>query len=52
MAEGESADLDRFLSTIRTLEPLIRAHADENEKQHRVPGASAPVRYLRQTTRT
>jgi hypothetical protein len=52
MAEGESADLDRFLSTIRTLEPLIRAHADENEKQHRVPGASAPVRYLRQTIRT
>jgi alkylation response protein AidB-like acyl-CoA dehydrogenase len=40
MAAGESADLDRFLSTIRTLEPLIRAHADENEKQRRL---SLPV---------
>ena len=36
MAAGESSDLDRFLSTIRTLEPLIRAHAEENEKQRRL----------------
>lgn len=40
MAEGGSADLDRLLSAIHTLAPLIRAHADENEQQRRL---SPPV---------
>jgi alkylation response protein AidB-like acyl-CoA dehydrogenase len=40
MAEGGSADLDRLLSAVHTLAPLIRAHADENEQQRRL---SPPV---------
>ncbi len=36
MAEGESFDLDRLLGAVRTLEPLIRAHADETERQRRL----------------
>ena len=40
MAEGESSDLDRLLGAVRTLEPLIRAHADETERQRRL---SPPV---------
>ena len=40
MAEGESSDLDGLLGAVHTLEPLIRAHADETERQRRL---SPPV---------
>jgi alkylation response protein AidB-like acyl-CoA dehydrogenase len=40
MVEGESSDLDRLLGAVRRLEPLIRAHADETERQRRL---SSPV---------
>jgi indole-3-acetate monooxygenase len=33
VAEGESSDLDRLLSAVRALEPLIREHADAAEQQ-------------------
>jgi alkylation response protein AidB-like acyl-CoA dehydrogenase len=36
MAESESADLDRLLGAVRTLEPLIRTHADETEQKRRL----------------
>jgi alkylation response protein AidB-like acyl-CoA dehydrogenase len=39
MAEGASSDLERLLSAVRTLAPLIRAHADENEQQRRLSPA-------------
>jgi indole-3-acetate monooxygenase len=40
VAEGESADFDRLLSAVRTLEPLIREHADAAEQQRHL---SLPV---------
>jgi hypothetical protein len=40
VAEGESADFDRLLSAVRTLEPLIREHADAAAQQRHL---SPPV---------
>jgi alkylation response protein AidB-like acyl-CoA dehydrogenase len=40
MAEGETPQLEMLLNTVRTLEPLIRAHADEAERNRRL---SQPV---------
>jgi alkylation response protein AidB-like acyl-CoA dehydrogenase len=40
MAEVDTQQLDRLLNTVRTLEPLIREHADEAERNRRL---SQPV---------
>lgn len=40
MAEGETQQLDLLLNTVRTLDPLIRKHADEAERNRRL---SQPV---------
>lgn len=36
MATRESSDLDRLLGVVSTLDPVIRAHADETEQQRRL----------------
>jgi indole-3-acetate monooxygenase len=36
MAEVSTSQLDRLLSAVRSLEPLIRAHADEAERHRRL----------------
>ena len=40
MAEAETQQLDMLLNAVRTLEPLIRKHADEAERNRRL---SQPV---------
>ena len=37
MATTDAPHLDRLLDAVRTLEPLIRAHADEAEQHRRLP---------------
>jgi hypothetical protein len=36
MTDVESPHLDMLLNTVRTLEPLIREHADEAEQHRRL----------------
>jgi alkylation response protein AidB-like acyl-CoA dehydrogenase len=37
MAAADARPLDRLLTAVRTLEPLIRTHAEEAEQQRRLP---------------
>ena len=37
MAAADAQPLDRLLTAVRTLEPLIRTHAEEAEQQRRLP---------------
>jgi len=47
MAEVDTHQLETLLSAVRTLEPLIRAHIDEAERNRRFsqPVVTAPPRF-------